>query len=257
MKSINLSPLCSRFPKMVDARRDTAARRISSAARRMVWLLWRLARRRPLVSALALLTATYWGMSFWRGEERTHRDMIHVARRVQDALTIAPSLNESQGLIESGRAPVSEPVLRYSARFINLARRDHRQREDSLASFEALESAWQSVAGNRKLTVQVIVPSTLEPTTGRWAKQSWHAPQALDRSNFEEMLPVLKEIHTLIVEVDGSGRGRLGVSGYQAEPVDDPGDWGRDLGRHGGRLAGPTRGVDGAAHVCPRGRARA
>ena len=34
-------------------------------------------------------------------------------------------------------------------------------------------------------------------------------------------------------------------------------DWGRDLGRHGGRLAPPTRGVDGPAHVCPRSRARA
>jgi hypothetical protein len=32
---------------------------------------------------------------------------------------------------------------------------------------------------------------------------------------------------------------------------------GRDLGRHGGRLAAPTRGIGGEAHVSSRGRARA
>jgi len=48
---------------------------------------------------------------------------------------------------------------------------------------------------------------------------SIHLPEPIQKSNFEKLVPFLKEIRALIVEGDGTGRGRLAQSGFQAEPT--------------------------------------
>jgi hypothetical protein len=169
-----------------------------------------------------LTSAFYWGSRLLRGEETTHRDLMHLVRGMNSALTIAPSLNGSLSRAESGRAPFRQTVLRYPARFIDLANRAHRDHEDFLKSLEALESAWKVVGGDQKLTVQFIVLPALEPYTGGHAAPSWHPPLGVDQNTFEEMTPILKEIYSLIVEGDGSGKARLGISGYDVEPVPEP-----------------------------------
>jgi hypothetical protein len=201
---------------------ETAAMHIRSAANCAGRWLWRLARRRPLLFLLLLASAFYWGSRLLRGEGKTHRDLMHLVRRMKQALTIAPSLNESLSRVESGRAPFRQTVLRYPARFIDLASRAHRDHENFLKSLEALERAWRAIGGDQKLTIQLIVLPAVEPYTGGHAAASWHPPLAVDQSTFEEMAPILKEICTLIVEGDGSGKGRLPISGYEVEPVTDP-----------------------------------
>jgi hypothetical protein len=42
----------------------------------------------------------------------------------------------------------------------------------------------------------------------------------IDQAKFAELLPILEELRSLIIEGDGSGRGRLPKSGLQAETVD-------------------------------------
>ncbi len=41
----------------------------------------------------------------------------------------------------------------------------------------------------------------------------------IEATNFREVSPLLKEIRVLIIEGDGSGRGKLRLSGYEAEPA--------------------------------------
>ncbi len=42
----------------------------------------------------------------------------------------------------------------------------------------------------------------------------------IEQANFADLLPILEELRRLILEGDGSGRGRLPRSGYHAEPAD-------------------------------------
>lgn len=221
---VRLRVMLSQFPRRLNARIATAVLRALPAVSVTGTWLWPFARCRPLLSCLAVAAVAFQGSVLFRGEEKTYRDLNHLARRLRESLTTAPPLNESLNRLGRGRAPFHEPVLRHAARFIVLANRARRDREDFLASFEALERAWKTVGGNQKLTIQLIVAPSVEPYTGKRVARSWHAPVAVDQSTFEEMLPVLKEIATLIVEGDGSGRGRLFISGFDVEPVTDAAD---------------------------------
>jgi hypothetical protein len=208
----------------IHVRTEPAVRRTCRATSAAGCWIWRFFGRRPIVFSLILGASAALGSLVFRGRERTCEDLKALASEVKEFLTISPTVGHSLARIDQGQHGYFVPVIRYPVKLVDTVKRAHRDRQEILTSFETLHTAWRVCGGEEQLTIQFIIPPSFDPYTGGSAPAFQSFRAAIDETNFRERLPLLKEIYTLIVEGDGSGKGRLAISNYDAEPTTDGAD---------------------------------
>jgi hypothetical protein len=204
--------------KPIHVRLEPGILRTCQATTATVRWIWRFFVRRPIVLSLMLGATAAVGSLLLRGREKTRDDLKSLAWEVKEFLTISPTVGHSLARIDQGQDGYFVTIIRYPVRFTDIVKRAHRDHQQILTSFETLHTAWKG-GGEERLTLQFVVPPSFDPYTGGSAPAFEYPPAAIEQTNFKEKLPLLKEIYTLIVEGDGSGRGRLAISGYDAEPT--------------------------------------
>jgi hypothetical protein len=192
---------------------------IGKASSRVGRGLLRFFVRRPIVFTILLALAFAAGSCILRGSRQTARDLSDLARQVKECLTISPSVEHSLARIDENRQGNVLPVVRYPKKLIGLFEQAEREKKDVLASFEVLVDAWEAIAGEELLAIQVVSFDTFVPSVGVRVAGKVRAPVRIVESNFEEYLTHLQQIRLLILEGDGSGRGKLPFSGFKAEPA--------------------------------------
>jgi len=160
------------------------------------------------------------GSTAFRGYDRTRGDLEWLAWHLKELVTVAPPLDQSLDRVHLGREGNVDLIFRYPDRFREVVKRAQRDRKDILTSYVTLEEAWKAGGVDQVLTIQLIKLPSTDPYTGGRVAGSIHPPEPIQEANFEELGQLLKEIRTLILEGDGTGRGRLAVSGYQVEPME-------------------------------------
>jgi hypothetical protein len=70
------------------------------------------------------------------------------------------------------------------------------------------------------MMLKLFSPAGVEPASRKVIPAINSPAVAVDAKNFTELLPLLKDIETLILVGDGTGRGKLPYSGYEAEPAE-------------------------------------
>jgi hypothetical protein len=146
-----------------------------------------------------------------------------------------------------GEMPFSEVDLYYSDDYIRVVKTAQERGNDLLASFHALESAWNATSPATPLTIKLVSAPRTEPVTGRSAFPILTDNEVVDESSFSELRGLLDDLRTLILDGDGSGRGRLNRSGYNAHPAD------RGRGpTAGARSGGGQASVAGPAKLGPK-----
>jgi len=193
---------------------------IGTATNRAVRWLCRFARRRPLWFSIMLVVFVVTGSTAFRGYDRTRGDLEWLAWHLKELVTVAPPLDQSLDRVHLGREGNVDLIFRYPDRFREVVKRAQRDRKDILTSYVTLEEAWKAGGVDQVLTIQLIKLPSTDPYTGGRVAGSIHPPEPIQEANFEELGQLLKEIRTLILEGDGTGRGRLAVSGYQVEPME-------------------------------------
>ena len=93
------------------------------------------------------------------------------------------------------------------------------EEKDVLVNYGSLAKAWEAVTADEPLEFQFITPPSVDSLTGVRFNGIVYPPERIQASNFEELLPHLQRIRMLVVEGDGSGRGTLQFSEFEAEPV--------------------------------------
>ena len=68
--------------------------------------------------------------------------------------------------------------------------------------------------------LKLISPAGVEPASKKVIPAINSPAVAVDAKDFTESLPLLKEIETLILVGDGTGRGKLPYSGHEAESAE-------------------------------------
>jgi hypothetical protein len=68
--------------------------------------------------------------------------------------------------------------------------------------------------------LRFVSPATIDPRSKRLVPARDGHIQPLDPKSFRELRPLLTEIRTLILQGDGTGRGKMLDSGYEAEPAE-------------------------------------
>jgi hypothetical protein len=68
--------------------------------------------------------------------------------------------------------------------------------------------------------LKLFSPAGVEPASKKVIPAINNPAVAVDAKNFTELLPLLKDIETLILVGDGTGRGKLPYSRYEAEPAE-------------------------------------
>ena len=154
-----------------------------------------------------------------RGHERTVGDLKRIAGRLHNFFAISPAEQHSIETIERGRQGYWKPTIRYPGKLIGIIIEGRREGPDILANDGPLERAWRKVCPDQPLTIQFLGPSAIDPTTGGRITASNHPPEPIDKFNFQEQLPLLKDIRDLILE-SGDGYGELPIRGYPAEPTE-------------------------------------
>jgi hypothetical protein len=129
--------------------------------------------------------------------------------------------SDQNDVVSQGREPVSVGILYYSVEYIDVikaaVKRDGR---DVLASGDVFDSSWNSVSPRCPFVIALVHSplSETDPVTGLKIPRISGTTVLRDSSQFVQILPLLKEIRTLILAGDGSGRGVLPKSGFYAEP---------------------------------------
>jgi hypothetical protein len=82
----------------------------------------------------------------FRGYDRTRGDLERLAWYLKELFTIAPPLDQSLDRVHLARDGYFQPVVRYSAKFIDVVKRAHRKHEDILTSFETLAAIEGDIA---------------------------------------------------------------------------------------------------------------
>jgi len=193
---------------------------IGTATNRAVRWLRRFARRHPLWFSIMICVVVVAGSLAFRGHQKTRGDLRLLAWHLKELFTVAPPLDQSLDRIHLARDGYFQTVVRYPAKFIKVVNDAHRKDEDILTSFETLDRAWKAGAGDEPLSIRLITPPSVDGYTGGSAAEVIDPASPIQSANFQVLLPFLKDIRTLILEGDGDGRGRLAVSGYQAEPAE-------------------------------------
>jgi hypothetical protein len=159
-----------------------------------------------------------------RGMDQTIKDLKRLRWEAKEFFSGAPPVAQSQDRIHQGRDGFFVPIVRYPARFIDVIKRAHLEHDEILTDFETLERAWKAGGGGQELTIEFVAAQTFDPYTGKVVPATRDAPGPIDRKKFKERLPLLRQIYALIVEGDGSGKGKLAPSGFDAEPIADAPD---------------------------------
>jgi hypothetical protein len=134
-----------------------------------------------------------------------------------------PAIEQSLDKIESGRQGYFQPTLLYPRALIEVitsarqVKNGDRDDLDIFADFTALMTSWRSRVGDKPLILTSVQPSSTEPTTGR-RLNAFNSPEEVTEGNFNDRLPLLRQITALILQGDGTGRGVLEPSGYYVEP---------------------------------------
>jgi hypothetical protein len=71
------------------------------------------------------------------------------------------------------------------------------------------------------MMIQTISPPWLDSAARELIPPVNRPPIELNSSNFWEYLPVLRDIRKTILEADGTGRGQLPNTHFEAEPADE------------------------------------
>jgi hypothetical protein len=119
--------------------------------------------------------------------------------------------------------------VRYTSKFVIAVKNANRQRRDMLADYATFCSVWSEVSPNEPMMFKMVSPATMDPRSKKVLPALNGPTIDVNAKNFAEILPLFDEISTLILEGDGTGRGRLQFSGYEAEPAE------LELGRAAGR----------------------
>jgi hypothetical protein len=117
-------------------------------------------------------------------------------------------------------SPIRTDIQLYSRKFVIASRHAFGQRREFLASYSTFCAIWKEVSPKKPMKLKVISPAGVEPASKKFIPAINSPTVAVDAENFTELLPLLKEIETLIIVGDGTGRGKLPYSGYEAEPAE-------------------------------------
>jgi hypothetical protein len=191
------------------------------------------------VASLALVLLVLTGVSAVVRRSQQAADYLdNVVTTLQRFCAGSPALHRADESSEAGRHGYRNPTIRYPAKLVEIVIRGHRDNRDILASFDALDRAWREECPDHRLAIRFVYPPSLDPfmqgRAGSWPDSS----EPVDRENFERMLPVLEDLRDLILasQDNQTGRGRLLVSGYPAEPWPDST---ADIQRSGPALGDP------------------
>lgn len=168
---------------------------------------------------LALLAAALTvGYAALRDHIRNADDARHAAWQASELLKPTPPIEDSEAKIHVARQGYFQPTLRYPQALITAVKQARLDGRDILADFAALETAWTEQAGKNPLVLTFVHPPLTEPYTGERLINPVHSPERVTDANFKEMLPLLREIRTLILDKNDSGCGLLPRSGFSAKP---------------------------------------
>jgi hypothetical protein len=131
--------------------------------------------------------------------------------------SLAPG--RENGLVKAPK-PFRRDVIYYRSDLIDVIKESRTRGRDPLASFDVFKSACQDAS--------TAWPYPIKPVELRfeaWGKEMHYAHTSqptvhIDQENFAALLPLLRELQTLILEGGGAGRGELPTSHHLAEPVD-------------------------------------
>jgi len=121
---------------------------------------------------------------------------------------------------EDGERPIWRDVHLYSSTFIIAVKKAQHERRDLLADHAAFCSIWNEISSNKPMMLKVFRPAPSNQYSNRYISAISRETLPVDAMTFWELRPLLIEIRTLIVEGDGTGRGKLEHSGYEAEPAE-------------------------------------
>jgi hypothetical protein len=189
-------------------------------------------RRSRSVPALRRFAAVTWSLTILviavaavyvavRDPERYAGAARLFAWEIRDALTPGPPLGDSEAKINVARQGYFQPTLLYPVALSIVIKRADREGRDILGDFEALQAAWRLECGDKPLTFSFVHLLRTEPFTGQQLRIAMNSPHCVTRAIFLEVVPLLREIRTLILAGDGMGRGVLPRSGYMAGPDED------------------------------------
>ncbi len=128
-----------------------------------------------------------------------------------------PEADGENGLVKKPK-PFRLGVAYYTREFVDVVEKSRERGRDPLASFDALESAWRD-ASHWPFAIKCVEVSYDDPTTERLIARTSQPTVVIDQTNFAALLPLLRELQTLILEGGGVGRGKLPQSQRFAEPV--------------------------------------
>jgi hypothetical protein len=122
---------------------------------------------------------------------------------------------------QENRRPARRDIQRYSARYIDAVEHALRERRDLLGNYATFREIWGEVSPDQPLLVQMISPAALDFKSREIVPAVVRLPVAIDANNFGEYRPLLSDLRTLILEGDGTGRGRLPATHFDTEPAQD------------------------------------
>jgi hypothetical protein len=122
-------------------------------------------------------------------------------------------------VIVRGERPFAVVTVYYPAKYIEVIKTAQREGHNVLRSFRALDSAWSAAAPATPLAIKTVYVPLPEPFTGRQVFPVLEASLVTDTSTFQSLLPILEDLRELILDGDGSGRGRLTRSRCAARPA--------------------------------------
>jgi hypothetical protein len=120
---------------------------------------------------------------------------------------------------EAGRPIRSDTVL-YSSNFSVVVENAARQRRELLTDYATFCLAWGEHFPGEPMMLKMVGPVTNDPGSKKVLRALNGPTVVVDAKNFAEIRPLLADIKTLILKRNATGRGRLPVSGYEAEPAE-------------------------------------
>jgi hypothetical protein len=112
-------------------------------------------------------------------------------------------------------------VQRYSAQYINAVHYADREHRDLLANYAAFREVWEAVSPREPMLIQTISPVSVDVRGNPVLPEVIRPPGVVSAENFQEFLPLLRDLQRLTIEGDGTGRGLLPATHFAAEPARD------------------------------------
>jgi hypothetical protein len=128
----------------------------------------------------------------------------------------ASSTAESE---EDARAPMRRDIQRYDARLIHAVQVGAEQKGDWLTNFESFDEFWHQVSPRQPLWFQMISPRAVDSAGKEIFPEVSRRAVLIDKQNFSDHRLLLLDIEDLILSGDGTGKGFLTVTRFDAEPA--------------------------------------